>query len=63
MVKVISTVPHPSVVKEAICKHCGSTLQYTPMDVKEQSYRDYDGSQETLKTITCPTCTYTVFVK
>lgn len=56
MVTVVSTQPHPSVVKEAICRNCGSVLQYTPNDVKESKSYDYTGGYDIVKNIVCPPC-------
>lgn len=55
-IKIIDTVPHHSVVKEVICRHCGVTLQYTPSDVKSRVVSDYTGSTDTYRHITCPAC-------
>jgi DNA-directed RNA polymerase subunit RPC12/RpoP len=56
MIKVISTVPHQSVVKQIVCKHCGSTLEYAPVDVLEYKWTDYGGDVNLTKYIVCPTC-------
>jgi DNA-directed RNA polymerase subunit RPC12/RpoP len=63
MVTVVSTVPHPSVVKEVVCKNCGATLQYTPNDIKEGKSYDYTGSFDMVYSIKCPPCGNDVFVK
>ncbi len=63
MVTVVSTVPHPKVVKEVICKNCGSTLQYVPKDIQSHSYRDIGGGYDTDYFITCPPCGEKVYVK
>lgn len=63
MVTVISRGPHPSVVKETVCKKCGSVLQYTPVDVKEDYSTDYLGDRDYYHYITCPTCANKVHVK
>jgi DNA-directed RNA polymerase subunit RPC12/RpoP len=63
MVTVVSTIPHPSVVKEVVCKHCGSTLNYVPIDVKEDYTSDYTGDKDYYKYIGCPTCNNIVVVK
>lgn len=55
-IKVIKTEPHNSVVKEHVCKHCGSTLQYTPVDVKERRVSDYLGDIDVFEFIVCPVC-------
>lgn len=62
MVKVVSTVPHKSVVKEVVCHNCGATLEYVPADVKSKYVRDYGGGGDTVKTIQCPNCSHTVDV-
>lgn len=56
MVKIISTVPHKSVVKEAVCRNCGSTLEYVPKDVREDYTSDYTGDRSYYKYIDCPNC-------
>jgi RNase P subunit RPR2 len=56
MVTVISKGPHQSVVKEVICRNCGSTLQYVPRDIKERIVSDYTGDRETIRYIECPEC-------
>lgn len=62
MVKVISTVPHKSVVKEVVCGNCGATLEYIPADIKSRVVRDYGGGSDTYYSITCPNCKETVDV-
>ena len=56
MVTVINKGPHQSVVKEAICRNCGSTLQYVPRDIKERVETDYGGDRDIVKYIECPEC-------
>ena len=63
MVTVVSTVPHPSVVKEVVCRNCGSTLNYVPADVKEEVHRDYGGGSDTYYHIQCPPCGHKQTVK
>ena len=62
MVRVVSTQPHPSVVKEIICKHCGSTLEYVQADILSVIYTDYGGGKDTSYFISCPPCGNKVFV-
>ena len=54
--KVISTVPHHSVVKQCVCRKCGSTLEYTPNDVTENPVTDYTGCTDIYKVINCGNC-------
>ena len=63
MVTVVSTVPHPSVVKEAICRNCGATLNYVPSDIKKEVHKDYGGGSDTYYHIKCPPCGENVSVK
>jgi DNA-directed RNA polymerase subunit RPC12/RpoP len=63
MVSVVSTVPHPSVVKEAICRNCGATLNYVPADIKREESRDYTGGLDVSHYIKCPPCGDKVYVK
>lgn len=62
MVTVVSTQPHPSVIKEVVCKNCGSTLQYTPVDIKSRVVKDYGGGSDVYRHITCPVCTKDITV-
>lgn len=63
MVTVVSTQPHPSVVKETVCRNCGATLQYVPKDIKSRTTRDYTGCADTDYYIQCPPCGHEVWVK
>lgn len=56
MVKVLSTTPHPSVVKEVVCRNCGATLEYVPNDIQEYKSYDYTGDYDTYKYVKCPPC-------
>jgi DNA-directed RNA polymerase subunit RPC12/RpoP len=63
MVTVVSTVPHPSVVKEAVCRNCGATLNYVPADIKKEVNTDYTGDKDISYHIVCPPCNNKVLVK
>jgi DNA-directed RNA polymerase subunit RPC12/RpoP len=62
MVKVVSSEPHPSVVKQVVCRNCGTTLEYVPADRKQRQVSDYLGDKETVNYIVCPTCSHEVGV-
>ena len=63
MVKIIDEEPHKSVVKEKVCKNCGCTLSYTPLDVKENTgYNERDGYWGH-QWIVCPKCSKNVTIK
>lgn len=55
MVTVVSTVPHKSVVKEAICRECGATLSYVPKDIEVRRV-SHCGHVDTEYFIKCPAC-------
>ena len=63
MIKVLNTVPHASVVKEIVCRSCGSLLEYTPFDVEQRKSYDYSGDYDIIKFIKCPTCNREVHVR
>ena len=63
MIKVIKTEPDKSVIKEVICRNCGSTLEYAPVDVQRDYSTDYTGGKDYYHFINCPTCTCEVRVK
>lgn len=58
VIRVIDDKPHKSMVKEVICTHCGVTLEYTPVDVKENIVRDYTGDSDVIRYIQCPKCNH-----
>lgn len=60
MVKVICKGPSKEVSKEIICKTCGATLQYVPLDVKVESVADYGMGTDTIEYIICPECKFKV---
>lgn len=62
MIKIIDTKPHKSVVKEVVCKNCGSTLEYTPSDVKRDYSTDYTGDRDYYNYINCPSCSHKIVV-
>jgi len=63
MVTVVSTIPHPRVVKEAICSNCGATLNYVPADINERVEIDYTGGRDLVHFIKCPPCGNNIYVK
>lgn len=63
MVRVVNQAPHPSVVKEVICRNCGSTLEYTPRDIQKRTETDYTGGRDIVHFITCPPCGNQVTVR
>jgi len=63
MVKILNEEPHKSVIKEDICRKCGVTLSYVPMEVKEGYTSDYLGDRDYYKYIVCPNCKNNVRVK
>ena len=63
MVKVISTEPHPSVVKQTVCKNCGAMLEYVPADIQTRKESDYTGCVDTIRFISCPPCGHKNTVK
>jgi hypothetical protein len=62
-IKVISTDPHRSVVKQVVCRNCGATLEYTPADVMQKYVKDYGGGGDMEHTIVCPPCGKPVHVR
>lgn len=62
-VKIIKTEPDSTVVKEAVCRNCGVTLQYVPKDVKNHVHHDYAGGSDTVYYIECPACNHQVHVR
>jgi DNA-directed RNA polymerase subunit RPC12/RpoP len=63
MIKIIDTKPHKSVVREVVCKHCGSTLEYTPSDIEQSYSTDYTGGRDYYNLIKCPSCSHEIGVE
>ena len=63
MVRVVNSDPHPSVVKEVVCKNCGATLEYVPADVQKKTVSDYLGDRDIVHFIKCPPCGHEITVK
>jgi DNA-directed RNA polymerase subunit RPC12/RpoP len=63
MVTVVNSAPHPSVVKEVICRKCGATLSYVPQDVMIDMTTDYPGSHNEWPYIKCPLCSNKISVE
>ncbi len=61
-VKVIKVGADPSVVKQVICRQCGATLEYVPIDVKKYEGRDYSGGPDGHTWIDCPNCSNKVIL-
>lgn len=63
MVKVVNEQPDPKVVKQIVCKSCGVTLEYLPIEVKVYNGTDYGGGPEGHEWIDCPQCQNKVILK
>jgi hypothetical protein len=63
MVRIVKVDPHPTVVKEVVCKGCGATLEYVPNEVQTRTWMDYGGDNNIVDYITCPNCNKEVKVK
>ena len=61
-IEVVDSKPHPSVVREKICSGCGSTLRFTPNDIKTEKSYDYTGDWY-VYSIRCPQCNTKLGVK
>lgn len=55
-VKVVSDKPVRT--KKTICSKCWYELEYTPVDVKEESYNGYGDYGSTDEFIMCPNCNH-----
>lgn len=62
MVTVVNKNPDKSVVKQIVCRNCGSTLEYVPRDVTEYTATDYTGGRDIVRYIHCPECNKDVYV-
>lgn len=61
--KIINHQPDPTVIKTEICKRCGITFQFLPVEVKTEvlySMCEYAGSYDY---ISCPSCNNRITIK
>lgn len=63
MVKVISTGPDKTVVKQVICRNCGATLEYTPNEVQSRHGTDYGGGPDGEEWVNCPNCGHKAIIR
>ena len=63
MVKIVNKERHYSVTKETVCKKCGATLSYVPLDVKKDRTIDYTADRDYYHYIDCANCSNKVHVK
>ena len=63
MVRVVSSIPDHSVVKQVVCRHCGITLEYVPNDVKEDHGKDYSGGAYQQEWVDCPQCSKKAIIR
>lgn len=61
-IEVIDRTPHPDVLKKVICKNCGVTLQYLPIDTVV-GWKSAGGDRWTVDYIVCPECKSQVVTK
>ena len=54
-IRIINEVPDKSVLKQAICKMCGITIEYAPIDVLSRVVTCFDDT-ETRRWVDCPKC-------
>jgi len=62
MIKIIDETPEPEVVKRAVCRNCGVTLEYTPADTRSEIGIDYSGCSDIYTLINCPNCGYEIIL-
>jgi uncharacterized protein with PIN domain len=56
MTHIINPVPSKTVLKEAVCPHCGVTLGYVPNDIARDYTSDYTGDKDYYNFVVCPAC-------
>lgn len=61
-VTVVKREPPPEVLKEVVCRQCGCTLQYVPID-EVDGKRSCMGEVWSVKYIVCPECKSSVITK
>lgn len=63
MVTIVKLAPHPTVVRQVVCKEgCGATLEFVPNEVQHRTWVDYGGDNNQVDYIICPNCSKEVQV-
>jgi hypothetical protein len=62
-IRIVKTEPDPSVLIKLVCRFCGVTLEFLPIDVKENYVTDMGGGGDTMRTVDCPNCKKILSVK
>jgi len=64
MVQIVSIEPHPTAVKEIVCRSgCGATLSYVPNEVQKYHGTDISGGPDGREWIVCPNCNRDVNIR
>ncbi len=58
MIRIIDDKPHPTVVKQVVCRNCGVTMEYAPVDVQTRIEKDYAGGSDSIRYVPCPRCNH-----
>ena len=63
MVRIVKIEPSPEVVKQIVCRSCGATLEYLPLEVQSRHGTDIGGGPDGCEWINCPNCNKQVIIK
>lgn len=57
-VKIIEEKPDPAIARRVVCRWCGVTLEYLPIDINYRHGTDYSGGADGDESIQCanPAC-------
>lgn len=55
-VKIIKLKPAREIAKRVVCRECGATLEYIPIDVKSYHGTDMSGGPDGYEWVDCPNC-------
>ena len=55
-VRVVNEDPDKSVVKKRVCRSCGVTVEYLPIDVQTRNGTDWSGGPDGEDYVMCPKC-------
>lgn len=62
-IRIVEEKPDPSVVRKVVCRNCGVSIEYLPVDIQEGRDTDYTGSSDIYHFIECPKCKKEIRVK
>ena len=62
-IRIVDETPHPGVIRTAICKQCGTKIEFLPIDIQAQPLYSMGEYECTSYSVQCPKCKSNIDVK